>query len=85
MAIWSYNFSMTRDAANLLKKALALPVTERAELAGSLIESLDHPEDKAVEAAWEKEVARRMAQIDFGEVEPVSLEQARRKLSSAIE
>ena len=76
---------MTRDAANLLKKALALPVTERAELAGSLIESLDHAEDQSVEAAWEKEVVRRMAQIDSGEVESVSLEQARRKLSSAIE
>ncbi len=76
---------MTREAANLLKKALALPVVERAELAGSIIESLDDAEDQTVKAAWDKEVLRRMAQIDSGEIEPIPVEQARRKLTSALE
>ena len=74
---------MTRDTADLLKQALTLPVAERAELAGSLIESLDNAKDESVEAAWDKEVARRMEQNDSGKVQPVSLEQARQKLSSA--
>src|SRR5207245_4193889 len=35
---------MNREATELLKKALSLPVAERADLAGSLIESLDNAE-----------------------------------------
>lgn len=76
---------MSREATDLLKKALALPVSERADLAGSLIESLDDAEDESVAAAWEQEVARRMEEVDSGKVKPVSLEEARRRLSSAIE
>jgi|ERR1700687_5489199 len=59
---------MTQEAAELLKKALSLPVSERADLAGSLIESLDDTQDESVEAAWDKEVARRMADVDSGAV-----------------
>ncbi len=76
---------MTQEAAELLKKALSLPVSERADLAGSLIESLDETQDESVEAAWDEEVARRMADIDSGGVKPVSLEEARRRLLSALE
>jgi putative addiction module component (TIGR02574 family) len=76
---------MTHETADLLKKALSLPVSERADLAGSLIESLDDAQDESVAAAWDEEVARRMADIDSGAVQPVSLEEARRRLSSALE
>jgi putative addiction module component (TIGR02574 family) len=76
---------MTQDVSELLKKALTLPVAERAELAGSLIESLDRTEDESVEAAWDEEIGRRMADLDSGGVQPVSVEEARRRLSSAIE
>jgi putative addiction module component (TIGR02574 family) len=76
---------MTKEAAELLKKALSLPVSERADLAGSLIESLDDTQDESVEAAWDEEAARRMAEIDSGAVKPISLEEARRRLLSALE
>lgn len=76
---------MNREATELLKKALSLPVEERADLAGSLIESLDNAEDDSVAAAWDQEIARRMAEIDSGKVKPVSLEEARQRLASAIE
>jgi putative addiction module component (TIGR02574 family) len=76
---------MTQEAADLLKKALALLVSERADLAGSLIESLDDTQDESVQAAWDEEVARRMADIDSGAVKPVLLEEARRRLLSALE
>jgi hypothetical protein len=36
-----YNFPMTQEAHELLQKTLALPENERAELAGTLISSLD--------------------------------------------
>jgi putative addiction module component (TIGR02574 family) len=76
---------MSGQAKELLKKALSLPVDERAELAGSLIESLDKAEDGQARAAWEAEIARRISDFDSEKVRPVSLEEARRKLSSAIE
>ena len=76
---------MTQEAAELLKKALPLPVSERADLAGSLIESLEETQDESVAAAWDEEVARRMTDIESGTVKPVSLEEARRRLSSAVE
>ena len=78
---------MTQDATELLKRALALSEDERAELAGSLLESLDdgpdHPE--VVAAAWDEEIARRLEDLDSGKVKPVSLETLRRKLSPAAE
>jgi putative addiction module component (TIGR02574 family) len=77
--------AMTHDANELLKKALTLPVAERAELAGSLIESLDEELDQSVRAAWDAEIARRMEDLESGKVEPVSLEEARRRFSSAME
>jgi putative addiction module component (TIGR02574 family) len=76
---------MTQNLAELLKKALTLPVAERAELAGSLIESLDRTEDESVEAAWDEEIGRRVADLDSGRVQSASAEEARRRLSSAIE
>ena len=76
---------MSEDAIEILKKALTLPVSERAELAGTLIESLDDAEDPSVETAWNAEIIRRMEEFDSGRVKPVSLEEARRRLSSAIE
>jgi putative addiction module component (TIGR02574 family) len=76
---------MTKEAAELLKKALTLPVSERADLAGSLIESLEDTQDESVVAAWDEEVVRRMSDIDSGSVKPVALEDARRRISSALE
>jgi putative addiction module component (TIGR02574 family) len=76
---------MTREANEILKQALTLPVAERDERASSLIESLDGAKDKSVEAAWDEEIVRRMEGLDSGKVKPVSLEQVRRRLSSALE
>jgi putative addiction module component (TIGR02574 family) len=76
---------MSREVTELLKKALELPPTDRAELAGSLIESLDHAEDESVKAAWEAEIVRRMEDLDSGRVKPDSLDEFRRRIASALE
>jgi len=76
---------MTQEAAKLLKRALALPAEERADLASTLIDSLDATVDENVEAAWQEEISRRMEDLDSGRVKPVSLEEFRRRLSSAAE
>ena len=76
---------MSREVSELLKMAAKLPVAERAELAGSLIESLDETEDESVQAAWDAEIVRRMEDLNSGKIKPVSLGEARRRISSAIE
>lgn len=76
---------MTTESAELLKKALNLSAAERAELADLLIESLDQREDESAEAAWNVEILRRLEDLESGRVKPVSLAEARRRLSSAIE
>jgi putative addiction module component (TIGR02574 family) len=58
---------MSKVLAELKEKAAQLPEPERAELALSLIESLDVPPDEGVEEAWDREISRRMAEIERGE------------------
>lgn len=57
---------MTQRTQELLQKALALSEEERAELAGSLMESLDSATDADAETAWQSEIARRLADLDSG-------------------
>ncbi len=78
---------MTQDATELLKRTLALTAEDGAELAGSLLESLDgHPEaPEAVDPAWSDEIARRIEDLDSGKVKPVSLDAFRGKVASAAE
>jgi putative addiction module component (TIGR02574 family) len=57
---------------------LELPRAERARLAQRLVASLDEGEDEdpaAVEAAWEEEIARRVAELESGAVEAIPAEQ----------
>jgi putative addiction module component (TIGR02574 family) len=54
---------MTHEANELLQKALALPEEERAQLASTLIDSLDPITDENVEAAWQEEIGRRIEEL----------------------
>jgi len=67
------------EVSELLKKALALPDHERAELAGNLIDSLDTTVDEDAEAAWQEEIARRLNEVETGKVKTVSWDEVRRK------
>lgn len=60
---------MSDTLTELKQKAAELSDAERADLALSLIESLDGPADPDVEEAWRIEIERRIGQIDRGEVE----------------
>lgn len=70
---------MTQEAHELLQKALALPENERAELAGTLISSLDSSGDADVDAAWQQAVARRAREVESGKVKTVSWEEVQKK------
>jgi putative addiction module component (TIGR02574 family) len=75
---------MTQDVSDLLKRALALPVEARAALAGSLLESLEEPVDESAEEEWNKEIARRIAELDSGKVKPLPWAEARRQISALL-
>jgi len=60
---------MSDMLTELKRKASELSDAERAQLALSLIESLDGPADPDVEEAWRLEIERRISQIDRGEVQ----------------
>jgi putative addiction module component (TIGR02574 family) len=73
---------MKRDAAEILKDALALPADARAALAGSLLESLDSEVDEDAEATSATEVNRRLAELDSGEVKTLPWNEVRRRLAA---
>ena len=70
---------MTQETHDLLLKALALPESERAELAGNLLSSLDTTVDQDVDAAWQQEVARRLDEVQSGKVETIPWEEVQQK------
>jgi putative addiction module component (TIGR02574 family) len=73
---------MTRRASELFQKALSRSEEERAELACSLIESLDTTVDKAAEAAWNQEIARRIEDLDSGKAKTIPWEAVRSRISA---
>ena len=72
------------EASELLKKALSLPVHERAELAGSLLDSLDTTIDDNAEMAWQEEIARRLYEVETGKVKTVPWDEVRRKARALL-
>jgi putative addiction module component (TIGR02574 family) len=78
-----WNKAMSPEVTDLLKRALALPVDERAALANTLLDSLETP-NQSVEQAWDDEVARRMEDPRAGKAVTVSWEQLRRELLAIV-
>lgn len=73
---------MKRDAAEILKEALALPTEARAARAGSLLDSLDIDVDEHAEAAWATEINRRVAELDSGPVKTIPWAEVGRRLAA---
>ena len=79
-----YNRRMTERAQELLEKALALPEDERADLAGTLLESLDPVADADAESTWQNEIARRIAGLDSGKSKTAPWEEVQSQLASRL-
>lgn len=62
--------------------AMQLSPNERADLADKLWVSVDTPE--TIAAAWDEEIARRVAQLDVDEVETVPAEQVIAELRARL-
>lgn len=69
--------AIVQDLKNQLK---ILPVTQRAELAHFLIESLDQEPDPDAETAWEQELERRVEEIKNGQAQGVPADEVFAKL-----
>ena len=78
---------MTESVARILNEVERLSAGEREELADRLVESLVHDVPPDVQRAQIAEVRRRIAEVDSGDVSPVSAEEVfervRRMVSSA--
>jgi hypothetical protein len=76
---------MTSATLNRLRsEALELPEEERAELARDLIRSLDAPADSDAAEAWDREIARRLSEIDSGAAELIDRAELRRLMEQRI-
>ncbi len=68
------------DFETILDQARALPDSERARLVHDLLETLEGAPDTGVAAAWEQEIARRLAQVESGDAETLSRDELNRRL-----
>lgn len=76
---------MSTDTMRKLRsEALMLPEPERAELAHALVESLDAPPDADVADAWDKEISRRLAEIEAGTAKLIDRDEFKRRLQARI-
>jgi putative addiction module component (TIGR02574 family) len=74
--------TMTDRARKLYEEALALPLTERAELAADLLASLDGEPEEDVEAAWAAEIERRARDAVANPDDDVAWEDVRAELQA---
>ncbi len=65
-------------------EALNLSESERAELAHSLVASLDGASESDVEKAWDAEIIRRLAEIDSGTANLVDREEFGRRMRARM-
>ena len=65
---------MTNLVEELSSRALQLPPEDRARLAEELLASLQEESESEVEAAWDREIELRLAQVKNGTARLVSAE-----------
>lgn len=59
--------AMGKSGEKLLREALKLELSDRAQLAADLLASLDGEPEEGVEAAWAAEIERRAERARSGE------------------
>jgi len=66
---------MSAKGMEVLKEALSLPPAERAEIAESLLSSLDPPTQEGTDALWGKEAEDRLDAFERGEIKAIPAKQ----------
>lgn len=76
---------MKTEILNKLRsEALLLPEEERAELAPALVKSLDAPDDAGALETWNKEILRRLVEIDASTAKLIDRDEFRRRMQARI-
>jgi len=77
---------MTSRAQELLREALTLPSTDRADVAAELLASLDDTETDIgdIEAAWATEIEKRARRVLAGESQGIPWENVRRRAEAEL-
>jgi putative addiction module component (TIGR02574 family) len=71
---------MAATPKDLYEKAMSLSDEERVELVGLLLETLEVGDDHGVEAAWLKEIEKRVAELDSGAAESIPWTEVRARV-----
>jgi putative addiction module component (TIGR02574 family) len=71
---------MTQAAQQILQAAMALSDDERAEVASALWESIEEGQGPELSPEWQAEIAKRIQEIDSGEVVMLSEEEVNERL-----
>lgn len=76
---------MTQRSLELLQQALTLTEEERAELASSLLKSLEAQSDLEAEALWQVEVERRVSQLEASTSKTVAWEEVQARTAAILQ
>ena len=76
---------MTERSIELLQKALALSAEERADLAGSLLNSLEEASDADAASAWHEEISQRVADLDSGSARTIPWSQVQSHIAAILQ
>jgi putative addiction module component (TIGR02574 family) len=75
---------MSTLVEELSARAKTLSAEDRARLAEELLESLDQEPESEVEAAWDREIERRVAEVGAGTAKLISAEEVHAEARSLI-
>ena len=68
----------------LRSEALTLSESERAELAHALVTSLDGASDSDSQDSWDREIVRRLGEIDAGTAKLIDRDEFRRRMRNRL-
>jgi putative addiction module component (TIGR02574 family) len=66
---------MQDQVAELVRQGRQLPPADRERLVDGLLESLNAPAVQALDASWEQEIERRLAEYDSGRVKAIDADE----------
>jgi putative addiction module component (TIGR02574 family) len=75
---------MTERSLELLQQALSLSEEERADLAASLLNSLEPSPDSDAESSWQEESSRRASDLDSGKAKTIPWQEVQSLVSAAL-
>lgn len=74
---------MAASKDDIYRTALTLPESDRVDLIGALLDSLDQEVEEGVEEAWRLEIDRRARELESGAVTSIPWEVVRVRLARA--